>query len=245
MNDLTLAFRERLNEIDAYLELLDAIEVSLRNGPPRIGNSTITGQQQRILYSSVYLQFYNLIEATITGCILAVTAASIQNQYFPIDLSAQLRNEWIRVHAKTHASLNAKNRLKSSIEFFEQLVSNSPIVEWSVDKGGGGNWDDAAIEQISTRIGCNLLLSAEVSREAKRFIRDDRNALRLVKHLRNSLAHGNLSFAECGAGVTVSDLRDIRNRIANYLQEVVVAFTTYLENCEFLEFHRRPIVGES
>ena len=53
------AFEERLQEIDAYLDLLDAIQHQAQTGPPKIGDVTITTQQQRILYSSVYLQLYN------------------------------------------------------------------------------------------------------------------------------------------------------------------------------------------
>jgi MAE_28990/MAE_18760-like HEPN len=64
--DLAQAFDDRLQEINAYLSLLEALERQIREGPPRIGGETITGQQQRILYSAVYLQLYNLVEATAT-----------------------------------------------------------------------------------------------------------------------------------------------------------------------------------
>ena len=73
---LTRAFEERLQEIEAYLDLLATLEDQIRSGPPRIGEAIVTSQQQKILYSSVYVQIYNLVEATITWCVEGVCAAA-------------------------------------------------------------------------------------------------------------------------------------------------------------------------
>jgi len=66
VNSIADSFEERLHEIDAYLDLLDALQRQAQSGPPKIGDFVITAQQQKILYSSVYLQLYNLVEATAT-----------------------------------------------------------------------------------------------------------------------------------------------------------------------------------
>ena len=62
MYSFVRSFEERLIEIESYLELLEALENQVRRGLPQFGEdgSTITVQQQKILYSSVYLQLYNL-----------------------------------------------------------------------------------------------------------------------------------------------------------------------------------------
>jgi hypothetical protein len=244
LDTLTQTFEERLQEIDAYLDLLDALERQVRQGPPKIGGFPITSQQQKILYSSVYLQLYNLVEATVTWCVDAVTAAAANGaRWLPTDLSDELRREWIRVQVRTHAVLNSENRLESALAFFNRLTAALPVSAWSVEKGGGGNWDDVEIEEMSTRLGCNLHVSQVALAGIKRIIRDDKNALGLVKYLRNRLAHGSLSFAECGDGVTAGDLRDIKNRTAAYLREVVAAFRSYIEGYEYLIPARRPTVG--
>ena len=69
---LSQTFEEQLQEIETYLDLLEVFEVQAG----RIGEATITAQQQKILYSSVYLQIYNLVEATITWCVEAVRSAA-------------------------------------------------------------------------------------------------------------------------------------------------------------------------
>ena len=59
MDTLAEVFEERLLEIETYLDLLDALDRQVQKGPPEIGGAPITVQQQRILYSAVYLQLYN------------------------------------------------------------------------------------------------------------------------------------------------------------------------------------------
>jgi HEPN superfamily protein len=234
-------FEYRLQEIDAYLDLLDAIQCEAQTGPPKIGDATITTQQQRILYSSVYLQLYNLVEATATWCVSAVSEATVDGSLWkPEDLDQQLREEWVRATARTHVPLSPGNRLQEAVAFCDLLLESVPITEWSIERGGGGNWDDLSIEGITERLGCNLTIDPAVSSAAKRHIRDDKNSLGLVKYLRNRLAHGTMSFEECGDGVTVVDLRDVRDRTANYLREVVSAFADYIDNYHFLSPDSRP-----
>lgn len=244
MDSLTQTFEERLQEIEAYLDLLDALERQLRTGAPKIGGSTITSQQQKILYSSVYLQLYNLVEATVSWCINAVAAAAADGEkWSPRDLSDKLRREWIRVSARTHVNLTFENRLESAVTFFERVAGGANVSEWAVEQGGGGNWDDHEIENISERLGCGLPTSGAAFKGMKRIIRDDKNSLALVKYLRNRLAHGSISFTECGDGVTVSDLKDIKDRTAEYLREVVSSFTRYIAEHQFLMPAKRPAVG--
>jgi hypothetical protein len=244
VDPLTQTFEDRLQEIGAYLDLLEALERQAQQGPPKIGGATITSQQQKILYSSVYLQLYNLVEATVTWCIEAVaTAAADQGRWFPGDLSDELRSEWVRATARTHTDMNKENRLAAAIWFCNRFVQSLPVSPWSIESGGGGNWDDQEIENITARLGCELRIGQSVYRGIKRIIRDDKGALALVKYLRNQLAHGGISFAECGDGVTVSDLKDIKERTALYLREVVQAFRDYIDGHKFLMPGRRPGVG--
>ncbi len=239
--DLEQAFNERLQEIDAYINLLEALERHLQTGAPKIGGTAITAQQQKILYSSVYLQLYNLVEATVTWCVDAVVMASTDGgRWKPGDLIERLRREWIRASARTHVELSVDNRLNTAVAFCDQLLQSLPVQAWSVEKGGGGSWDDKTIEAITDRIGCELHLSPAVRTAVKRHVKDDRGALALVKYLRNQLAHGEISFEQCGDGITVTDLKQIRDSAALYLKEVVLAFKGYIDNYHFIAAHLRP-----
>jgi hypothetical protein len=243
MEPLGQAFEERFGEIDSYLEFLEEVEAAARSGPPRIGSDgpPITAQQQRILYSSVFLQLYNLVEATVVKCLDAVTgAALVAGTWSPGDLTTELRREWVRVTARTHADLNYEHRLQSALALCDHLVQALPVTGFNVDKGGGGNWDDGTIEAVASRLGCRLVVSADTYSGIKRPFMDELGPLGLVKKRRNLLAHGSISFAECGENLTASELRDLTTRTASYLREVVAAFQTYIDGHEYLIPARRP-----
>jgi hypothetical protein len=242
MDALSQAFEARLHEIEAYLDLLEALERQIQTGPPEIGGSKITSLQQKILYSGVYLHLYNLVEATVTWCVEAVCIAATANSHWrPGDLSANLRREWVRSIARTHVDLNHENRLDAAVLLCDALVQAHPLSELKVEKKS--NWDDVDIMMIMERLGCNLQIDTTIYNGIKRPIRDDKGALALIKHLRNNLAHGSLAFSECGDGVTVPDLKDLKQRIALYLREVVAAVRAYIDAYEFLLPQRRPVAS--
>jgi hypothetical protein len=241
---LTPFFAERLAEIDSYLGFLHDVEMATRAGVPRLegSESSISVEQQRILYSSVYLQLYNVVEATVSRCIEAISdaAAYSNGSWRPGDLNASLRAEWVRYIARTHVDLTPDNRLKSAVAMCDHLIDQLPIVDFSIEIGGGGNWDDDAIERISARIGCALKISGEAKAAVKRPRRDDLGALKLVKDRRNSLAHGSISFVDCADGVTVNELRQVADAIADYLREAVDCFVSYVELRGYLRPDFKP-----
>ena len=246
MDDVSQAFEERLQEIEAYLDLLEALEQQVQQGTPKIGigeakSTVITVQQQRILYSSVYLQLYNLVESTVARCLDTVSKVIVGKNLQPSDLSSKLRGEWVKSIARTHTDLGYDKRLESALELFSHIVQASPMLTFKLEKGGGGNWDDEEIYTLfSKRLGLSLSISKEVSRGVKQPFRDDKGALVLIRTLRNKLAHGDLSFAECGENITARDLRELKDRVALYMREVIACFKSSIDTHEFLQPDRRP-----
>jgi hypothetical protein len=158
----------------------------------------------------------------------------------PSDLSQELRREWVRAMARTHEELTPDHRLNSALILCEHLVSALPVAEFALEKGGGGNWDDQAIEAISKRLGFQLVVSEPVYSAIKRRFQDDLGPLALVKQLRNQLAHGSISFAQCAENVTVTRLVDLKDKTVDYLREVVGCFNAYLDTFGYLVPERRP-----
>ena len=236
-------FNERVNEVELYLELLEAIDKQIKDGIPQLGDGWISAPQQHILYSAVYLQLYNLVEVTVTRCVSAVyDAASQAGRWTPADLSDRLLEEWVRLKADTHTSLNADNRRRRAVDLARHLIDGLPV-SWPADAHLGGNWDDGQIERISARLGCELQISAGTNEAVKRPVRDDLGQLALIRDRRNRLAHGNLSFADCGAEVTVEDLRRTKECTVLYLREVIGAFEDHIDSCKFVRRDRRPPIG--
>lgn len=229
--ELVAFFDERHSEITSYIEFLQNVEDATRYGAPRLKgtDASITASQKKILNSGLYLQLYNLVEATVSRCLDAVSAALTEECRVPNDLNPDLRREWVRAVARTHGDLNPGNRLDAALELCEHVLNQLPISNFAIETGGGGNWDDAAIEKICKRVGCDLSISNRVSTAAKRHVRDEMGALKLVKNRRNSLAHGSLSFVDCSDGVTVNELRELSSAVGEYLREAVDSFVSFIE----------------
>lgn len=231
MIDLASFFEERYAEIDAYLSFLQNVEEAAREGTPRLRGTQapITTEQKKILNSSLYLQLYNLVEATVLRCLDAVVAAVKEGERRASELSTSLRTEWVRSVARTHSDLVPDKRLKAALDLCEQLLQQMPVKEFNIEPGGGGNWDDSSIEKICERVGCSLTISPNAVQAAKRHIRDNMGALKLVKDRRNGLAHGSLSFVDCSDGVTVMELRGLTTAVGDYLREAVGCFVRFIE----------------
>ena len=235
-------FNNRVNEVELYLDLLEALDKQIKGGRPHIGDDHISAPQQHILYSAVYLQLYNLVEVTVTRCVLAVhAAASDRGRWTPADLSERLLEEWVRLKADTDITLNEDNRRQRAVALCHHLVDGLPV-SWPIDAHLRGNWDDNQIERMSARLGCELQISATTNEAVKRPIRDDMGQLALIRDRRNRLAHGNLSFAECGADVTIEDLRRTKTCTVLYLREVIGAFEDHINAYKFLKVNRRPFL---
>ena len=152
-----------------------------------------------------------LVEVTVTRCILAIyDAASDADRWTPADLSDRLLEEWARLKADTDIALNEDNRRQRAVNLCRHLIGGLPV-SWPGKAHLRGNWDDGQIERMSARLGCELQISAATAEAVKRPIRDDLGQLALIRDRRNGLAHGNLSFAECGADVTIDDLRSTKD----------------------------------
>ena len=244
MIDLRSDFEERVGEIDAYLELVKALEQAAQSGIPILPNGTETGArvsplQQHILYAGVYMHLYNLVESTVSRCIEAVETAATKGGWTPADLSLSLRKEWVKYHLKTQTALSEERHLGATLELCDQIVRMLPV-NIKITKGGGGNWDDDEIRAIAERIGLDLNLPKELFSGVKRPFRDDKGALVLIKKLRNDLAHGSISFAACGDSRSHDELAQLKNLTCEYLKTVISCFETFIRQHEFLKPESRP-----
>jgi hypothetical protein len=177
----------------------------------------------------------------MTRCLSALSSASTTGSWRAADLIAPFRKEWVKVVVGANKEMNADNRLKYAVALTELLVTAKPLTSFDIERGGGGNWNDTNIEEMLGRVGLSLKLTPTVRAAAKRKFRNDLGPVGLVVKLRNDLAHGSISFAECGQNETTAGLRDVAAATAMYLRSVARAVERFIDRHEFLEPTKRPI----
>lgn len=84
-----------------------------------------------------------------------------------------------------------------------------------------GSLDFRKIQEVFSKHGC-LLDNSSRDTIAQSFL--------VVKNKRNLLAHGNISFSECGAHYLLSDLQKYKEHIVDYMQDVVNKTCDYIAN---------------
>ena len=232
-------FNERVQEINDYFNFLKAIDTAIKHGSPQIeqgsgsDNFIITVTHQKILYSSVYLQLYNLIEAIMIKGLEAISS-EVTNSLKPTDLSRELYEEWVKFEAKTSIELGFDKRFIAALSACDLIMRSVNITDFKVEKGGGGNWEDKEIEKRFKKLGLKIKISSTISKNVKKHFRDGEGYLCYVKTLRNKLAHGNTSFTDSGANVTYDELLELKERVVDYVEGVVVSFEEYIDNKDYM-----------
>lgn len=230
-------FNERVDDIESYFELVNNIELAISSGGAILHfNSTsytVKPEQQKIMYSSIYLHLYNLIESTISTIIEAVerhVTVGINGQLEL--LTDKMRKLYVTSVAAPYELLTNEKRLEKALLLFEQVLNLQPI-DIKIPPGGGGNWDISEIEKLSKNIGVNITLSASLKQKVLRPFRDDKAPIRLIKEIRNKLAHGSISFTECGNNHVASDFRKLIDIVKDYLKHIIDQYDIYINQCGY------------
>jgi intracellular sulfur oxidation DsrE/DsrF family protein len=237
-------FKDRVEEVEEYIAFLIGIDGAFQFGSPHISAldgeaveiiASITPRQQKMLYSSVYLQLYNLVESTITNCLNYISENLVpKHSLLPADLSESIRKEWLRHITKENEKQDIEVRLEEALALLNHFINALPVEGFKIKKVGGGNLDEGKISVLANRVGLDLNIKNDVYKRVKKHLKDDKGATELVVYLRNSLAHGGISFVDCGQSVTAKELKELAKSIADYIREVVSAFINYIEAQEYL-----------
>lgn len=163
----------------------------------------ITQEMQCVAKAQSFILLYNLVESTVCDCLNAIYDAIQDDNLKYSNVSDEIKTMWLN-HLKRNGqpitTYDEDTLLNMSITF-ESLVVNI-----------SGSLDFRKIQQVFSKHGC-LLNDSKRDIIAQSFL--------VVKNKRNLLAHGNLSFSDCGAKCLMSDLQLFKQNIVEYMQDVV------------------------
>lgn len=203
----------------------------------------IDNELVKILKSNTILLFYNLIEGTISA-LLNEFFGSINLEGKKYDeLNLPVKKIWLKYKHRSFGVGEKKNvdYILSTIEtILEELVQIAPKTISDAELGSKTihNYDAYCKETNSNDISGNL-----DAREIRKIfslyglpeINRSCNAMLKVKNKRNSLAHGNETFAQVGSDFTIDELYIMKAEITDFLSYLLLEAETHIKSKKFLK----------
>lgn len=211
----TDAFSSRVKEIESFFELLTALEDLPQHLQFSSGKTTkVDPEWVRLLKGTAFLLLYNLVEASINEAMSSLYSEISSQGVAVHSLTKHLREVWIDQNFKrldaSSASLTRCRELAKSLvtSVLEQTVAELDSDYLPVS----GNLD---ADRIRTLCQAHAI-PVKVAQAAK-----GGKQLSLVRERRNGLAHGDLSFAECGRDFTLSQLIQYKREVVEFVRSTL------------------------
>lgn len=226
MKEILKEFKERVKELNLYFDFLSEVvskDIHLHSTKTGAGKP-VDVEVQKILKANLFLILYNLIEAIIRK--------SIQEIYDSIErdgLSYKLTRPEIQKILINHRYKQIRESSPTSfVEAIENLLAdalNDAAVKLDPESIPiSGNLDARKIRELARTYGFS-----EATKKSKRGGSD----LLTVKNQRNLLAHGNLTFSECGRNYNINDLKRIKNEVVWFLEDILKNIKVYIDAKEY------------
>jgi hypothetical protein len=220
MKDVIRQFQERQNEVNKYFSLLE--DVMLKDAKLIFPNNNISDfdiDLRQILRANAFLLLYNLVESSMSQAIEAIHL-HVENSGLKYDnLNTNLKKEFVKFIQK---GIN--------IDKFVSNVSNiaDDILKYYPEKRKvfSGNIDAKEIRDTGKKYGFSCETDKEVTKDGFKLL--------ALKSNRNHLAHGYISFKECGKEHSLSDLLEMKVEIFEYISQILDNIELYLKNKEYI-----------
>lgn len=218
-------FNDRKHEVDLYFKLIVYLDELKK-----------TDDEDRILYdkdiikivrANALLMLYNLVESTLVNGIEEVYNVFKTEQITYSQVSREIQDIWFNYKFSNAYNKNAQfsTYKKTAEDIVFSILGQEPLVLDRKATGISGNLDAQIIRDICRKHGITFKTPSDCH---------GGNHLTIVKEQRNQLAHGTLSFVECGRDFTVNDLVEIKAEVENFLIGFIDAIEAYYDNKEYL-----------
>lgn len=211
-------YRKRAEDINETFQLVKFIsEVETHKNHPIFDATTKTNlyisiEMQCSLKAQFLIVLYNIVESTVCECLNSIYDSIADDSLLYSDLSDEMRNMWKNYLRRTSHPDKSKpdaDLMGMKIHFGSLAVNIS------------GSLDIRKVIDVFSKHGCYL---DETNREKYS------NSFLVVKNKRNNLAHGNISFSECGSNYLVSDLKRFKENILDGMSEVIIRVKKFIDN---------------
>lgn len=215
---------EDINDFFSLLEFIDSIETykntKLKN-PTTPSSLLVTSTHQKCMRSHAVLMLYNIVEATVVECILAIFDSIKDDHLKYHELEDSLRDQWLR------SMMTASDTIKTRIARIKEIISNI----------NSDIFFNNAIGRFNGNVDLRTILN--VCKDFKLQLRSIPNkdevatTLKAIKDARNHLAHGDVSYSNFGSNILLSDIVKYKKHTLNFLSFFINRVEEYISNKEY------------
>lgn len=213
--DIQTLSAERVTEIREYIDLIDPLIPAAPTSTPRSLNTS---------KGLVFVQLYGLIEFTVLKTLQkAIFYINNENlkisEFKPIILSLVLNPNL--------DSLQAVNKKKwdKRFELFRKIEDNIYLeIDNALLPTNGENIQEPQLQSI-WNIFC---ISDPIFHDIK-----FKSRITEIATNRINIAHGNVSAADVGSGVTINDLNNRLNEVSEFCSYFINVFENYIKSGQF------------
>ncbi len=214
------AFEERVSEINVLVRLLEVLEADRSGLPLRPKNKD---KCLHVMKASLFLALYNAVEFVVSSTFQSVYDEIAKEQRPYLRVTEAFRDVWWhQAFAQIHSdSANRKTYVDRARVIGESIAASESVTLTARELPISGNIDAQKIRNLFDQHGMRLTVHHKAFGCVE---------LAVVRSKRNDLAHGVVSFAECGRDYTASDLKRIATQVLIFLRGVVTSSTKFISD---------------
>jgi hypothetical protein len=178
----------------------------------------------KVLKANLFLLLYNLSESSIRQSLSEIYDTISKEKLKYSEVIDEIKMIWIYEKHRNFKNIGTEN----IFSVINNLVNDIIDIKFDSEKNISGNVDGRKIKEFSEKYGFSNIVHKNAYEGKK---------LHQVKTQRNNLAHGFISFSECGRNYTISDLRVIKHQVIIYLRRILKNVKKYLDNKKYIKKH--------
>lgn len=218
---LDVHFEQRKSDVEAHYRCLEFINgVETHKGipieDPTNGHQLCVDQQiQCCMKAQTLVILYNMVESTVCECLNFIYDAVADDELTYAELTDEMREMW-------NASCKRSKCPEKDLDEISKMPLKTVFEKLAINTSG--SIDIKKIYEAFADHGCAI---PEEKREECGY------SFVVVKNKRNLLAHGNVSFSQCGATYLYSDLDKMKTDITCFLGVVIEATKKFVEDKKY------------
>lgn len=234
-------FNKRKTELNKYFDYL----LMLDKDNPTLHFSDQNGQfihkidaeLVKILKANGFLLIYNLVESFCRNFTTEILNVIEGKKLTLKKLSPEAQKVWILLKVKQFKDPStSQETLEKCFHDMMCDIFNNTFIEFNTVTskiknehydafGLAGSIDKKKIQKLGYMYGFNPITLPDKEKAGE--------DLSVIKQSRNKLAHGRITFAECGKDKSIKQMNDYKNNAISYLEGILSNVETYIKAKRF------------